>query len=684
MATLNTLRTKGGVIVIAVIGVALLAFLLGDLTGNGTMFNSKVNVGTVNGEDISYIDYYDEVEYLTDINKLISGSTSLTQQQQDAIRDIAWDGMVRKYTLYPGWEKLGISVTDAEMFDLIYGENISPVLVSAGFFNDRTTGAYDKSLVRSFISTLDADNTGNVRAIWEYIQKEVREEAMMSKYMNLVARMVYVTDVQVEQGLEHANNYYNAKYVGQMYSTVADSLVNVTNAEIKKYYEENKNHYKQVASRDIEYVVFEVAPSAEDYAAAVKEAQEIAADFEQAENIQQFVTMNSQSYFDQNYYSKDQLMGKLADFAFSGEKGVYGPELENEKFILSRVSDVKMVPDSVSLRQMMLVSPDSKLADSVVNALNGGAAFDKLAAEVAGPDMVADMSSMSTSIIPAQILQAMPEGTKRAFKMESANGIFIFDVYKKGKEVQKVQIGTVEIPVDPSAATLQAALNKASTFVSSVTGSYDKFNSVAAENAYYKRVVRVTSSETNVSGLEDSRELVRWAFNAKDKDVSGIMEIDGDYVIAALASSRESGYASVDQVTPEIKNELRREKKAEILADKMNNAPSLESLVSELNAQVQEAADVTFESYYVPGLASDLAPIGVIAGGVQEGVVSKPIKGSTGVYRAMITSRDPRGVTTPDAQRVRIEAQYSSYIGQRITLAVQDMSDITDMRVKYF
>lgn len=685
MATLNTLRTKGGLIVSIVIGIALVAFLLGDFAGGNSVFSSKVTVGEINGKGISYVEYSREVDYLTNVNKIISGSDALSQEQQDGIKNFAWENMINNYAVYPGFEKLGVEVTEDEMFDLIYGNNISPVLLGAGFFNNPQTGAYDKAMVKNFVTNLASDQTGNMRVIWQYLQDQVRNQALISKYIGLMTKMVYVTDVEVAQGVQNSNNFYNARYVGQTYESVSDSTISVSKSEIKKYYDEHKNYFKQAASRDVEYVVFDVLPSPQDYADAAKAVESIATDFAAAENVQQFVTLNSQEQFDARYYSKEQLPAALGEFIFSGDKGMYGPVLEGDVYTLARVNSMRSIPDTIAIRQMILAPGSDNLADSLMTVLKGGADFNTIAAQYsAAPAGNNDMGRVGTNMLPQQITDPIFASSDRIVKISNPNGIVLLDVYYRGPESLKAQIGTIKYIVEPSTTTQQIAYAKASKFTAAVANKYENFNKTITDSVYSKRVARVRSTDNTISGLDNSRELIRWAFTAEKGDISSIMEIDGNYIVSSLATIREDGFAPIDQVSNEIASAVRREKKADVLAAKMAGAQSIDALAQTLNAKAGEVTELNFNTFFIPEIGVDPTVIGAICGGAKEGALSKPIKGITGVYVVNVTSKDTRTDVTPAAERVRLEAVNQNYIDQRAMQAMQDLSGIIDTRVKYF
>ena len=687
MATLNTLRTKGGIIVSIVIGLALLAFLLGDFAGNNSVFSSRQNVGEINGSSVSYMEYLREVEYLTQVNKILSGSEAISSEEQDGIRNVAWERMINNYAIFPGYENLGVDVTEDEMFDLVYGNNISPVLEGAGFFSNPQTGMYDRARVKNFVSNLDSDPSGNLRVLWQYLQEQVRTQTLMSKYLRLIAGMTYVTDVEAEQGAAHANDFYNARYVGQTYLSIPDSTVRVTDSEIRRYYNEHKNYFRQVTSRDVEYVVFDVLPSPQDYAEADERMKTLATEFETAEDIQQFVTLNSQDKFDGVYYGREELPGALGEFVFSadGRKGMYGPVLEGDVYTMARVVDVRSLPDTVGLRQIILAPGSDALADSLTTVLKGGADFAETAAAYSlNPTNGGDMGRMAVGMLPADLAERIYNASRgEIIKLDNPNGTILLDVYYRGPERPKARVGKVTYRVEPSTATQQAAYAKASGFVTTVAGSAENFDKAVTDNAYSKRVARVRTTDNSISGLPNSKELIRWAFNGSEGDISSIMEVNGNYVVALLTAIREDGFTPVDQVAGEIAGMVRNEKKADMLAEKMQGASSIDQLAQTLQAQAGEVTDLNFNAFHIPDMGPDLTVIGAICGGAKEGALSKPVKGMTGVYVVEVTSTEKREETTPEAVKVRLEAMgQSNYMGA--LQALQEMAEIEDTRIKYF
>ncbi|MFQ8804782.1 MAG: SurA N-terminal domain-containing protein [Alistipes indistinctus] len=247
MATLNTLRTRGGVIVSIVIGIALLAFLLGDLSSAGNMMNArKMRVGEIDGNKIGYLEYTEQVDYLTGIQQTMTGKDALSSEEQMQVQNFAWDNLLNKYVLAPGFEDAGILVSENEQVDMVDGNYISPVIT--GTFVNPNTGVYDPAMLRNFVSNMDQDPTGKAGMIWNYMKNQMVKQRLFTKYVGLVSKGIYVTDLEVEQGVNNANSLSNIAYILKEYSQIPDSTVTVPESDVRKYYKEHERMFRQSAS----------------------------------------------------------------------------------------------------------------------------------------------------------------------------------------------------------------------------------------------------------------------------------------------------------------------------------------------------------------------------------------------------------------------------------------------------
>lgn len=682
MASLNTLRTKGGVIVTIVIFIALLAFLIGDIftSGSSLMNSRKMRVGEIDGKAIGYVDFLNKSDEITNIYKMMWGRDAFSAQEQEMIYNMAWQQFIMQDAYQPGFEQLGLTISDAEQVDMVDGTYLSPVITAT--FANPATGEFDVEFLKAFLANVNG-NDGSF-ALWSFLRNQMAEERAMSKYVALVSGGFFANDLEIAHGLKTANETYAADVIGREYYTVPDSLVKVTPAQVKQYYNENKEAFRQEASRDIEYVVFDVLPSEADYAEAEGIVNDIAAEFAVSDAPMQYALLNSQTKPDQTYYREDQLAAEVA--ALNGDRTkMVGPTLNGDEYTLSRIADVRMLPDTLGARHILLQKGQNTLADSLVNVLRNGGDFAALAAQYS-LDQYSEGGDLGR-FTPAQLPMAFTDAAMKAnvgdiYTVETEAGLQIVNLTYKTRPVRKMQVATVTYKIDPSAATIQEAYQKASNFVTAAAGTAEGFAQAVSDQMLSKRTVRIRNTDRTINGLENSKEIVRWAFNGKAGEVSQIMDIDGNYYVAALTGVREKGYASVEQVTAEITKTLMNKEKARMIAAQMEGN-SLEAIAEATEGTVRSVENVEWSAFYLPEVGVEPQLVGAISAS-EVGTLSQPVEGVNGVYRFVVTDAQTTGVATEESEKVRLEADAVNFVMQRTMQALNEESDITDMRVKFF
>lgn len=682
MASLNTLRTKGGVIVTIVIFIALLAFLIGDIftSGSSLMNSRKMRVGEIDGKAIGYVDFLNKSDEITNIYKMMWGRDAFSAQEQEMIYNMAWQQFIMQDAYQPGFEQLGLTISDAEQVDMVDGTYLSPVITAT--FANPATGEFDVEFLKAFLANVNG-NDGSF-ALWSFLRNQMAEERAMSKYVALVSGGFFANDLEIAHGLKTANETYAADVIGREYYTVPDSLVKVTPAQVKQYYNENKEAFRQEASRDIEYVVFDVLPSEADYAEAEGIVNDIAAEFAVSDAPMQYALLNSQTKPDQTYYREDQLAAEVA--ALNGDRTkMVGPTLNGDEYTLSRIADVRMLPDTLGARHILLQKGQNTLADSLVNVLRNGGDFAALAAQYS-LDQYSEGGDLGR-FTPAQLPMAFTDAAMKAnvgdiYTVETEAGLQIVNLTYKTRPVRKMQVATVTYKIDPSAATIQEAYQKASNFVTAAAGTAEGFAQAVSDQMLSKRTVRIRNTDRTINGLENSKEIVRWAFNGKAGEVSQIMDIDGNYYVAALTGVREKGYASVEQVTAEITKTLMNKEKARMIAAQMEG-DSLEAIAEATEGTVRSVENVEWSAFYLPEVGVEPQLVGAISAS-EVGTLSQPVEGVNGVYRFVVTDAQTTGVATEESEKVRLEADAVNFVMQRTMQALNEESDITDMRVKFF
>ena len=493
-------------------------------------------------------------------------------------------------------------------------------------------------------------------------------------------------DAEVKASVEAANTAANVKIVVKPYYTIADSLVApVKDAAIKKYYKEHKELYRQSTSREVDYVVFNVEPSEADYAEAKEAVEALAEEFKAAENVMQFAVANSYERPDSRYYSREQIPAAYKELAFGKEKFI-APKLNGTTYTISRVADVRNMPDSLEARHILFSFDQKELADSVAKALRGGASFAELAEKYSLDQASAVDGGKLGRFAPEQMVPEFSDAliaanVKQIVTVESQFGIHVAQATWKSKPVRKAQIATVTYDVVAGDATIQAAMNEANAFIAAAAKS--DFAGAVSELGLSKRTARIGNTDRNVNGLNEARELIRWAYNNKAGKVSGAMEIDGDFVVATVKTIREEGYMPVKDVAARIAQELRNEEKAAWVAEQVAGLTTIEEVAEKLGVEVTTAEEVYGNANNIAGVGPDMAIVGAIAA-AEEGVVAGPVEGNYGVYLFTVEGRTIADNATVESEKVRLDSSSLFYINERIDQALVEGSEIVDNRVKFF
>lgn len=688
MSALNTLRTKGGVILVVVIGICLLAFILGDLTTTGgTLRNaSKMNVGTIDGQKVSARYYEARVEHLTNIQKIATGRESLSDKQLEEIKNQAWEQIIVEKSVNPGLQALGLTVSAEEEKDMAIGTYISPVIASV--FTNSETGIFDANMVHNFTANMDKDPNGRARYFWNHLVTEMNSERLMSKYLALVEKGVYTTSLEAEQGVENSNNRYTAQVVSVPYTQVPDSTVHVTAKDLRAYYEENKHSFRQTDARDIEYVIFDAVPSQKDYEEASKYINQLAEEFRASSNVQQFASLNSQVPLDTRFYKESELPAELGKFAFSASKeDLYGPVFENGRYTMARIIDIKAIPDTIGAMHILLPEDMQQKADSLMNLIKKGADFEDLARRYSIDQSAArnggDLGRFDPNdMIPAFTEAAIHAKTGEVYTVKSPYGIHVVKIYYMTAPQRKVQLAVVGYKVEPSNQTQQMTYAQASRFHSEVKGDYDNFNRIVRDSAFSKRVVRLKSGERNVPGIDQSTELVRWAFGAGVGDVSPVITVGEKNIVAIMTSVREAGIVPFEQIKSEITPIVMARKKGEILS-KLMAGKTLDQISKERNTDVAISSGINFNTFYAPEIGVEPEVIGA-ATGVKLHTVSKPVAGYSGVFVLMVTDVENTNESDLATEKAMLQSNAEADIQARTYGAIFEMSNIRDMRVMFF
>lgn len=699
MATLEKIRNRAGVLVAVVIGLALLAFILGDLlSSGGSLFNrAQMEVAKIGGTSIPFEMLQAKIDESENLQKMFSNQLSLDEQTVLRIREQVWQDLVRTYTMEDQYKKLGLSIHPDELFDMVQGRNIHPIIQQQ--FSDPNTGQLNKEFITMFLKNMDQDPRS--KTYWLFLEQEIQKDRLFNKYFNLITKGLYVTSVQAQRALEDRTKKVNFDYTLVAYSSIPDSSISVEGKEIKNYYKSHLSEYKQTASRDIEYVVFPIQPSESDRQAAEEWINKMKDEFLLADDPNQYVTLNSDSPLDSKYYKESELADEMGKWAFSAKVGEsYGPTFDGNSYKIIRLVNVKMLPDSVKARHI-LISPKAQnqeavakakaTADSLLNVIKRGGSWDDLASRFSddpgSKDKGGDLGWFPGGVMVKNFDEAAFNLPKNEVKVVETNyGFHILQVTDRGKESRKVQLATLERKVVPSSTTSQRIYSEASQFALS-NRTYEQFKTAADAKKLTRRVAsNLLANDQNIAGLESPREVIRWAFKAEEGDVSNVFELANMYVVASLTAARSEGVAPLKQVVADVRTKVIRDKKAEKLAarvsDALKGASDIFSVAGKLNGKVEHAENVTFSSFTLPYAGFEPAVIGV-ASVSSEGKLQGPVNGNAGVYvlavTSIVTDQGDAGM-----EKLRLANTYQSRAYYEAFEALKSKIGIVDKRYNFY
>lgn len=676
MASLNTLRTKFGVVLSIIIALALLAFILSLRTEMGFSGNDP-RVGVIDGEKINYSEYYDRYEQIKAQNNVQESD----EQQSAMLANAVWQSLIADHVLTPGFGRMGLRVTEPERLAMVSGQQPSQAFYSA--FADPRTGQYNVEAVNQFLA--QAESNPQAAQMWAQLNEQACLERELQKFYGLVKGGVYVNALEIAQGVKGANETFSGKWAGKKYSAVPDSVIAVSSSDLKSYYNSHKDQFKQTPSRTLSYVVFEVSPTDDDLLALENKAAEVGKEFAAAEEVRAFVRANRNGRIAESYVTASQLSDEEAKALMDGK--MYGPVLKNNEWTMARVLDAKMAPDSVGIRHIVLPYTEETLADSLLTALRKGGDFAAAAAQYSVYDATAanggEVGVLPFSAFTGEFAEALA-GAKKGdiVKIASGDAIQLMQVYRADKPTKHIQVASITYPVEASADTRRDIHNQAGSFMVNAKGSSEAFADAASTAAVTPRVARLAQGDRTIRGLEDSRDVARWAYGAEVGDVSEIFTVGKDYVIAMLTEVDDNDYAPLEKVAAQVRSQVLRDKKYDYIVKELSGA-TLAEQASSLGSEVGDFSGVTFGSFYIDGVGVEPRLVGAIAAS-EKGALSAPVKGMSGVYVFQVEDVQTADKQTAEAEKVRAQATAESMAQQFAMQAVQQMAKIQDLRGKYF
>ncbi|MCK8521199.1 peptidylprolyl isomerase [Aquimarina sp. D1M17] len=706
MAVLNKIRQRS-VFLIVIIALALFSFVLADLFRNGGAMSQKAEntIATINGKDIDRTDFARKVE---EASRNFGGGSSSIQAV-----NYVWNQEVRQVVFEEQFDELGIQVGEDQVNELL-AESLAN---NPTFQNE--AGIFDKAKMQEYVANIKATSPDAYRQ-WLNYESSISGSAREETYLNMIKAGVGSTLKEGELAYKMENDNVDIKYVQLPFSTIQDSEVTVSDAEIQSYIDKHKDQFKSEASRSISYVIFEEKPSKEDEDEVEKDVAALLNDrvefnqntkttdsvpgFANVEDVEEYINQNSVLKYDDRFKFKKDLPSVAADTIYNLPiGGVFGPYKDGEYFKVSKVIAQKQIPDSVKashilvawngLRTAVDVSRTKEeaktLADSIVDAVKGNTEkFTELAAKFSADNSNKDKGGDLGYFVPGTMVPAFNDycfenKTGDLGVVETQFGYHVIRIDEQKNEQKAIKVATVAQKIEPSDKTINAIFAETTKF--QIAAKDKDFEEVSKENNLAVRPVnKIKELDENIPGLGAKRAIVQWAFN-EDSKVGDIKRFDipNGYAVVQLTAKEVKGIMSASEASSTVKPILVKEKKADMLKGKITGS-SLDAIASGAGQTVKTASALNMKTPTISGAGTEPKVVGT-AFAKEIGGVSSPIVGNNGVYVIEVTKKTPAaGLDTYISYASQASKSQAGLVNTKVFDALKEAAEIEDNRANFY
>ena len=696
MAALGTIR-KRGVILVCIISFGLFAFIAEEAfrSCDSAKNNERQQIGEVFGEKISVQEFQKLVDEYTEVIKMQQGQDNLPEEQMNQVKDMVWNSYIQNKIVAHEAEKLGLTVTDAELQDILK-TGTSPMLAQTPFVNQQT-GRFDVSALQKFLADYKAqkanpsanaqmmDQYTKIYNYWSFIEKTLRQQTLAQKYQSLLAHCFLSNPVEAKMAFKEENEESKIQLAAFPYSDIQDDKVKVVESDLKAKYDEMKARFKQpVESRDIKFVDIQVEASQADRAALNKEFAgyhtQLAAAVDPTEVVRK--SASTVAYLGipvaKDAFPSD-IAATLDSMAVGATTAVKANTADNTLNIVKLVNK-QQLPDSIQYRVIQVaaasVAEAKTKADSIQSAISGGADFEAIAKKYGQTGEKAWMTTRQYEFAQSMdkdnkaFINALnTQAVNATSQLQLGQGYVILQVCDRKAMIEKYTAAVIKKNVDFSQDTYRTAYNKFSSFVSA-NQTADEIVKNAAKSGYKVQDLKdITTATHYVANIHSTREALKWIFEAKEGSVSPMYECGNNdhLLVVVLDKINRIGFRGLDdpQVKEMVKAEVIKDKKAEMIEAKLNGVKNIAAAKSK-GAKVSVVNQITFAApvFVASAGASEPALSGAVSA-TKKGVFSAhPVKGNAGVYLFLVTNKSNRPVKFDEkAQEQKCRQKSMQYAG---------------------
>jgi len=659
MAVITKIRSYS-VLLLVFVGLALIAFVIGDFFAYGPMRSPALYIGEVNDNKISVQDFELRVNEQLESWQTQTGTTNVGQFEAFQMRQQVWNNMVREILLTAEMEHLGVTVSSEELFYFIQGPNPHPIIVRN--FMNPADGSFDPQMVMSFLSNLDQLDPATQEQ-WLAVERFIKRDRMEAKYHNLVRSGYFMPRALLEREFHDRNTTVNARVLFKPFDAIPDDEITVSDRELASYFRQNKSRFERDASANLQFVVFPIVASDDDRIALQQEIVELKEELATTGDISTFINANSDERFSPEYLPAGSLSPDLETALFNAPVGtIYGPFEENNAFVIAKVADVQFRPDSMNANHILIAHMGSAagaatdrtleaartLADSLLSVVRQNPdAFGQLAVLLSNdPSAQANQGElgwfMANQMVP-EFSEAVIQANVNSFTTaETQFGIHIIQVVGKSPATRKVQIARLTRIIEPSSRSIQEAFSQATQFVNAL-GNSENFETIAEEQGMAVRIAdNIGKMDIALPGVPNPREIIRWAFDEATEvgSISEIFEIENRFIVAKVARKIEDGIPSLNDIRDEVMRSAKNEKKYNRIKEEFELAKQnggFDQIASELQIEPIILSDLRFNAANLLNVGPEPRVIGAMFG-MQPNTVSVPVKGNAGVFLVEVSS----------------------------------------------
>ncbi|MEH0007381.1 MAG: SurA N-terminal domain-containing protein [Flavobacteriales bacterium] len=701
MATLGNIRKRSGLL-IAIIGVALLAFLLTDLIRKGSIFRGSVDTAaTINGQKIPIRDFDTRVKQ----NAYALKQRNPNATTMDAVSE-TWQQMKRQVLIDQQAEKLGLTVGEDQEWEAL---TANPYIRQQPFL--QTDGQFDPDKFTAWLARAKNRETSVYNRILLFGER-VKDQALIDGYFNLIKDGIYTSAAEAEISYHLENDKVDMTYVQIPFEQVKGEIT-ITDDAIQTYIKEHKNRFGRPATRAIQYVSFEVKPSRSDDEAVLKRvsgmlgqrveynaitrSDDTLPGFKDTPNTAAFVNSQSDVNYNPNYRALSQFPKPLQSFLQSAKKGqIYGPYKVGNTYRLSRLVARAELPDSVKTRHILIAyaglssTPEGvernraqaeALADSLYTAIQGGSAFAALA-KAFGEDATRDRGGELGWTAYGQFAPRFQEFAFTHKKgsmgvVETPFGFHVIEILDQKNFHPAYRVATIVCDISPSRQTENARYAQAAAFFEDTKNDIDRFSRQAqAAGLPVQRLAGISKWDARIQDIEDSRKIVKWLYaKGRQSGDSHMFNSGNGSVVVSVTGKSDKGLASVSEVRAAVAPILRKAEQLKAVRAELGGNPDLAHAAAVYHVTIRQSDAVHFGNPIVTGAGREPAVVGA-AFGMRENTTAQLVLGARGIFLVKATKKTRAAASDYTGIQRRITAVTEQKIPVYAYRALVDKADI--------